>query len=82
LSCASFTSSSDDTSANLASAAASMARLGATSLATRSYVSIARTQQHRPKAAWLAFLIWSGTKPSFVMYLSRIFFITSGLMLS
>ena len=82
LSAAFFCASSADTSAYSASAFASCARLGATSLATRSYVSIARTQQHSPKAACDAFLTRSGTKASFVMYLSRIFFITSGLMLS
>ena len=82
LSAAILDASNVDTSAYSASAPASLARLGAMSLATRSYVSIARTQQQRPKAAVDAFLTISGTKPGSGMYLSRIFFMMPTSMLS
>ena len=76
-----FSASSAEISAYSASASASAFRFGATTLATRSYTSIARTQQQRPYAALEALAIFSGTNSGLSTYL-LIFSITSGLMLS
>mmetsp|Transcript_34026 Transcript_34026/g.93488 ORF Transcript_34026/g.93488 Transcript_34026/m.93488 type:complete len:291 (+) Transcript_34026:532-1404(+) len=81
LSAAFFVASSADTSAYSPSAWASSARLGATCLATRSYTSIARTQQQRPYAALDALAIRVGSKSGLAVYLV-ILAMTSGLMLS
>ena len=81
LSAAFLASRSAETSLNSASASASLARLGATSLATRSYTSMAHTHEHNPCAALDAFLITSGSKSGLVVY-RRIFWITAGGMLS
>ena len=55
--------------ASSASASASLAFLGATTLATRSYTSMALTHLHSPSQAVDADLITSGLKSGFVQYL-------------
>ena len=76
-----FSLSAAITSARSFSAAASWMRLGPTTLATRSYASMARTQEHKPYAALEAFLTTLSWK-SFLARYGRIFLITFALMLS
>mmetsp|Transcript_24182 Transcript_24182/g.45892 ORF Transcript_24182/g.45892 Transcript_24182/m.45892 type:complete len:318 (+) Transcript_24182:74-1027(+) len=70
------------TSSYPASATASSAFLGATTLATTSYLSIAHTHLHNPFAASDALAAFSGVKLSSVMYFSRMRPMSFGLMLS
>mmetsp|Transcript_29055 Transcript_29055/g.63656 ORF Transcript_29055/g.63656 Transcript_29055/m.63656 type:complete len:248 (-) Transcript_29055:3640-4383(-) len=60
----------------------SAAFLGATTLATRSYTSMAQIHLHRPSHAVDALAMRSGVKSSFGMYTSRIFLMILGGMLS
>mmetsp|Transcript_27072 Transcript_27072/g.59096 ORF Transcript_27072/g.59096 Transcript_27072/m.59096 type:complete len:256 (-) Transcript_27072:1097-1864(-) len=81
LSSACFLRSCVITFSSAISASASAAFLGATTLATRSYASMARTQQHSPKAAVEACLILAGSNSGFSTY-GRILAMIAGGMLS
>mmetsp|Transcript_48160 Transcript_48160/g.78226 ORF Transcript_48160/g.78226 Transcript_48160/m.78226 type:complete len:207 (+) Transcript_48160:1745-2365(+) len=63
-------------------AMASISFLGPTTLATLSYVSIARTHMQRPQAAWLQDFTRAGWKSSRLMKSALIFFTTEAGMLS
>lgn len=64
------------TSSYCASASASLACFGATTLATFSYLSIACTHLHMPSAALEAFFATSGVKAGSLVYFLRIASIT------
>mmetsp|Transcript_3023 Transcript_3023/g.9074 ORF Transcript_3023/g.9074 Transcript_3023/m.9074 type:complete len:236 (-) Transcript_3023:8428-9135(-) len=64
------------------SATLSVSFFGATTLATRSYISIARTHLQRPSHAEDALAIFSGKKSSLVQYCSRMRLMILGGMLS
>lgn len=64
------------------SAISSLAFLGATSLATTSYMSMAMIHLHRPSAAEEALATTLGLKSLFGRYSLRIFAISAGGMLS
>jgi hypothetical protein len=68
--------------ANFSSDSFSLTFLGATTLATFSYLSIAITHLHKPSAAVEAVLILAGSNSGLSVYSLRIFAMIGGAILS